>query len=381
MKILMVTNQVKRYNSGCAVVIEPLLELGHEVFWAANFGQFVGDIREVSCECCHIDIQRNPLHWKNLRAYRQLLQLIKQHQIDAIYCSTPIGGLLGRIVGWRMGVKKVIYAAHGFTFYHGAPWWWNFIFKSEELALARVTDVLITINDEDMEAAQKFKLRGKGHVYQIGGAGVEEHYPCQKEPEQMRKELGIPKDAIVLVSAGALNKRKNYAPIIEAISVLEQQKLFYLICGEGPYYKRLKRKISKKGLQGKIRLLGYRTDVLDVMRCADIFVLSSFREGLPRVTMEAMALGLPCIVSDIRGNRDLITQGENGYICEADNIRQYEEAICRLAEDGCLREKMGRSNVGKLRTYTTKVVRQQMYGIFSTEFSGESGDKSIDGNE
>lgn len=369
MKVLLVTNQVKRYNSGYAVVIEPLLELGHEVLWAANFDGYVGEENEIPCEHRQIDIRRNPFSLDSIRAFRQLCRLIKEQRFDAIYCSTPIGGLLARLAGALMGVDKIGYAAHGFTFYHGAPWWWNVIFKCEEFILARITDFLITINDEDMVAAQKFRLRGHGHVYQVGGAGIEEGYPCKVGRAEMRRELGIPDSAVVLVSAGALNKRKNYVPIIEALSMIRRQNCYYLICGEGPYLGRLKKLVGEKKLENNILFLGYRTDVLDIMRCADVFVLSSHREGLPRVTMEAMALGLPCVVSDIRGNRDLIIQGKNGYLCEPDGVEQYVEAITRLADDSALRDTMAQYNKnGVLYPYTTAVVYQQMRKIFSLEF-------------
>lgn len=344
MKILMVSSKVRTYALGFQNCLEPLMSLGHDVLWAADFSGFAGDPGEVPCERVPIDIRRNPLDTNNLRAYKQLLRLIRDKHIDAIYCATPIGGLLGRIAGWRTGVRPVIYAAHGFLFYMGAPWWWNFVFRTEEKILARLTDVLITINDEDMAAAQSFKLRCPGHIYQIGAAGVKEHYEVGKDRAQMRRELGLPDEAIVLVSAGALNKNKNYGPVISAMAILKNEDLYYLICGDGELKQALQKQIQKKGLEGHIMLLGYRTDAIDIMGCADIFVMPSLREGIPRATLEAMALGLPCVVSDSRGNRDLIRHGENGYICAARSAEQYADAISALADDAELRRAMGAKN-------------------------------------
>ncbi len=332
------------------------MSLGHKVVWAADFSDFVGDSGEIPCETTQIDICRNPLKAGNLRAYRKLLRLIKDTHIDAVYCSTPIGGLLGRIAGWRGGIRPVIYAAHGFLFYKGAPWWWNFVFRTEEKVLAKLTDVLITINDEDMAAAQSLKLRGPGHIYQIGAAGVKGHYEVSKDRAQMRRELGLSDEAVVLVSAGALNKNKNYGPVISALSTLGNKNLYYLICGDGILKENLQKQIKKKGLEGHVMLLGYRTDAIDIMGCADIFVMPSLREGMPRATLEAMALGLPCIVSNSRGNRDLITNGENGFICGPRNVKQYAEAISTLAGDAELRRAMGAKNAAGGGYYPVYIV-------------------------
>ena len=159
MKVLMVTNKVKTYALGFQNVIEPMLEQGHELVWAADFSGFLGDISVVPCKTEQIDINSNPLKPTNLKAYRQLLQIIDRHNIEAVMCSTPIGGMLGRLAAKAKKISPVIYAAHGFLFFKGAPFINRTVYRFQEELMARWTDVLVNINEEDYHAAEDFKLQ------------------------------------------------------------------------------------------------------------------------------------------------------------------------------------------------------------------------------
>lgn len=370
MKVLFVSNQVKKYGNVYKVVIEPLLELDHEVHWAADFSGFLEDRKTIPCAIHQIDITRNPLAKTNFKALRQLKDIISNHQINAIYCCTPIGGFLARLAGKQKGIRPVIYAAHGFAFYQGASMLWNLPFQLQERWLAHQTDALITINDEDMEyAVSHLQMRNQGHIYEVAGAGIDIGYVCKKNRLEVRKELDLPEDAVVFISAGALNKRKNYTVVIDALSKLVRSgsNFYYLICGEGFLKEKIHQRIVKNGLNNHIRLLGFRTDVQEIMGASDIFVLSSLREGLPRVTMEAMDLGLPCVVSSIRGNRDLIDDAAGGFLCDPKSAEQFYKAFNNLINDKKLRQEMGEYNRKKVEKYSVSIVRDQMKHIFKHE--------------
>ena len=143
-----------------------------------------------------------------MKALRQLCKIIKDEKIEAMQCSTPIGGMLGRLAGKMKGVPMIIYAAHGFLFFKGAPLLNRTVYKLQEKIMAHWTDVLITITEEDSRAAQAFTLRGLQKRYLIHGAGVEVGQQVEIDQAAKRKELGIPEDAFVVVSAGFLNKNK-----------------------------------------------------------------------------------------------------------------------------------------------------------------------------
>lgn len=363
MRILMVTNKVLTYAPGFQNVIEPFRQLGHAVIWAADFSKFVGSVDTIPCETRQISISSNLLRLQNLSAYRQLLHIIAEEKVDAVYCSTPIGGTLARLAAHKMHVSKVIYAAHGFLFFHGAPWPRNLLFRLHERLLAHWTDVLITITEEDWRAAQTFKLRSGAKPYLVHGAGVEIGKTVHSDRAEKRLELHIDPDAFVIVSAGFLNKNKNHRVVIDAVAKMRDQSVVYLICGEGNEKVRLQAQAEKQGVSGQVRLLGYRTDMTEIMAASDVFVMPSFREGVPRALLEAMDLGLPCVGSRTRGISDLI--GDERWLFNPQKSQEFQSALELLHENKDLCYITGKKNKAKIMPYSKKSVREELYHIFA----------------
>lgn len=235
-----------------------------------------------------------------------------------IHTHTPIAGLITRISYKNSEIykdSKMIYTAHGFHFFEGNSFIKNFIFKSIEKYGARFTDVLITINKEDYTAAKKFKLKQGGKVVYVPGVGIDTErigLITGKRDELIRK-LHIPKESKLLLSVGELNDNKNHISVIKALPYLDK-KYHYLICGVGKLQQEIIDTARNLGVEDRLHLLGYRSDVISVMKSCDIFVFPSKREGLSVALMEAMACDLPCLVSDIRGNNDLIENGKGGFV-------------------------------------------------------------------
>lgn len=359
-----------RLTSFSKPCIEAALLMGYEVHMGVN--RLYADELE-----CDYDIKfynsntyRSLFDIKsNYTAYKNLMAVLKEHDIDVIHCNTPIGGLVGRICGKKAKVKKVIYTAHGFHFYKGAPLINRTVFKWAEKWLARYTDAIITINHEDYEAARKFRLRNNGRVYFVPGVGVNTQELKSRAPDRhaLRAALGLNEDDIVLISMGDLVKRKNYSASIKAIAMAGNSKLHLLICGKGPMLGELMKLSRDLGIENQIHFLGFRSDIGDLLKISDIFLFTTLQEGLPRSLMEAMAAGLPCIVSKIRGNVDLVEEGTGGYLCAASDIKGFADAINRLASDEKLRSKMGETNQEKIKEYDYSVVSRKIREIYSAE--------------
>jgi glycosyltransferase involved in cell wall biosynthesis len=364
MKVLLVTNKVRTYALGFQNAIIPLQSLGHEVVWAADFSDFIGDRDQIPCKTLQIDIFSYPFHSTNIRAYKQLKCIIKDERIEAIQCSTPIGSTLARIAAWRCGVKNVIYSAHGFMFFKGAPLINRTVYKLPEVLLSHVTDTLITINDEDYKASLALKLRGNGKRYMIHGAGINVGVEVNIDKIQKRKEIGLQESDIVVVSAGDLNPNKNNRVIIEAFSFLRNKNIHYAICGTGLLEEDLKQLAKKLGVDKNIHFLGYRKDMPEILASSDIFIMPSFREGVPRSIMEAMDLGLPCIGSKTRGIADLIEEGVGGYLSKPSDAKGFATAISNLADNPELRQKFGNYNRNKVKGYSKEIVREELTAIY-----------------
>ena len=363
----MVTNKVRTYALGFQNVIVPLISLGHEVIWAADFSDFMEDRNIIPCRTFQIDIYSYPFHKTNIRAYRQLKQIINEEKVEAIQCSTPIGGLLARVAALRCGVKNVIYTAHGFLFFNGAPLINRTLYKLQEFLLARATDVLITINEEDYHAAKKIRLR-KGKIpYMIHGAGIKIGGKISIDVKEKRKTLGFKDSDVIVVSAGDLNPNKNNKVVIQAFSKITDRNIHYVICGIGILEEKLKKIVKTLCLEENVHFLGYRTDMLEILACADMLVMPSFREGVPRAILEAMDIGLPCIGSKTRGIADLIVEGKGGYLCDPNDPDGFADAIKRLASEAELRKIFGTFNRERAKGYSDEVVRNELVNIYRRE--------------
>ena len=311
-------------------------------------------------------IYRNIFNVKdNLKAYKALNIFLKKEKVDVIHCNTPIGGVLGRICGKKFHVNKIIYTAHGFHFFKGNNVLKNFIFKNVEKFLAHYTDAIITMNQEDFEAAQKFKLKNHGKVYFTHGVGIDlsSFKNVEVDRNKKREELGISEDDIVLISMGDLVKRKNYSLSLEIIAKCNNPKIKYLICGNGPELEKLKKQVVRLGIDNQVCFLGFRSDIKELLKISDIFLFTSLQEGLPRSLMEAMASGLPCVVSKIRGNIDLIDDGKGGYCCNL--IDDYLESINKIIGDVKLTQKMINYNNNVIKQYSIESVIKEVKAIYS----------------
>ncbi|MBC3805603.1 glycosyltransferase [Acetobacterium fimetarium] len=312
----------------------------------------------------HIDLDRNPYNFKQNRiAYKQMLNLIREEKFDVIHCNTPIGGLLGRLCGKKAKVPKIIYTAHGFHFYQGAPLInWLLYFPAERF-LARDTDVLITMNKEDYERAKKYF--NSCQLEYIPGIGINTQ-EIEIDRNKKRPELQIPEETMVLLSVGEMIERKNHETALRALAKLENQNYLYLICGRGKLESYLKKRAEELGIEDRVKFLGFRNDISEICIASDIFVFPSFQEGLPVAVMEAMAAGLPVVGSSIRGNVDLIQNGEGGFLIKPNDIEGFSKSIDEIMRDSALRRTMGLRNLNEAKKYDVEIVKNRMQEIYNS---------------
>jgi len=259
----------------------------------------------------NLSFTRSPFTLNNLKAYFNLKKIIKENKYQYVHCHTPVGGVLTRLAA-RKAKCKVIYTAHGFHFHKGAPIKMWLMYYPVEKFLAKYTDLLITINEEDYNLAKnKFK---KTTVKLVHGVGV-------NEEKFINKELRINKEDYIFLSIGELNKNKNHIMQIESMKKLVKQypKAKLLIAGEGalkPFYLDL---IKKYNLQNNVKLLGYRKDIASLLNYSDCVIATSMREGLPVNVIEAMFCSKPIIATNIRGHKDLIKKEQ---LVDLNNIEE-----------------------------------------------------------
>ena len=290
-----------------------------------------------------------------LSAYKRVKNLVISEHYNLIHCHSPIGGAILRIAARNERKKgtKVIYTAHGFHFYDGAPIKNWLVFYPVEKWLSRYTDILITINQEDYKRAL-YNFKAKKTEY-IPGIGIDtQKYRQNINREKIRKELGLDDSDVMLLSVGELNENKNHEIVIRALSKLKE-RLCYVVVGKGNKEGYLKKLINELNLQGKVYLVGYRDDVEDFYNAADVFVFPSFREGLSVSLMEAMANSLPVVCGKIRGNTDLIDD-DGGIFFNPHNEGSLIEAIHKELSSNYVNQ--GKHNRLIIKSYDLKKVEE-----------------------
>lgn len=297
--------------------ISILKEMGYEVHVAADLSicnnkSSYNALVSLGVITHNIKFSRNPFRLINIKALQKLDRLVKSEQFDLIHCHTPVGGVLGRIVGHFNHVNQVLYSAHGFHFFSGAPLKNWLLFYPIEKFCSRWTDILITLNDEDYQRALKFRSKTVKRIHGVG-IDINKFNKGKKCRENKRNELGVSEQDIVLLSVGELSRDKNHKIVLEAMKELSQFRCKYFICGKGNLEEKLTHYILENNLEGNIQLLGYRTDISELLQATDIYVFPSLFEGLSVALMEAVAAKIPIACTNVRGNVDTVITRESYF--------------------------------------------------------------------
>lgn len=360
-----VQSHIALFHTNMAAMLQ---ENGYEVHAAAN-----NDLKDKNglslkyiYQLFEVRFSRFPFSFQNVVAYKHIKRIISENKYDVIHCNSPTAGVLTRLAARKLRKKgtKVIYTAHGFHFFKGAPLINWLLYYPIERRMARYTDVLITINKEDYERAKKFKAK---QVEYVPGVGIDvEKYANHKiDKEAVRKSLGIPDSSTVLLSVGELNKNKNHQAIIRALAMLNDKNVHYMIAGNGNIEKELRTLAANLNIAGQVHLLGFRTDIADLYKAAHIFCFPSLREGLPVALMEAMAAGLPVICSRIRGNVDLFDDGKGCCLCGANNEVEFTNAIKALLSNLGSTQSMSKHNRDKIQNFCIEAATEKVKEIYS----------------
>lgn len=317
-------------------------------------------------------LERSPFSPVNLKGYGDLKKLLAENEYDIIWTNEPVMGVMTRFAARNARKKgtKVLYMAHGFHFFKGAPLLNWLMWAPTEIIMAHFNDILVTINWEDYNWAKKHTATPV--IKHIDGIGVDfSDREGVISRDEKRSQLGIKPDDILVLSVGELQKRKNHQVIIESIANLKNDKIKYIICGQGVLENHLKSVVEKNNLQNQVFFLGYRQDIPEIMSACDIFAHPSVREGLGLASLEAMASGLPLITSNVQGVPDYVENGVTGYMCAPRDVEAFTRNINTLVSDKSLREKIGTTNVGFVQKYRVEVIEPVIKEILEEALSTE----------
>lgn len=347
-KVLFIASVVKKHiNQFHLTYLKWFKERGYEVHVCARNDFEDGEKCFIPyCDKYYdIPFSRSPFSLSNVAAYIKLKKIIDSGDYELIHCHTPVAAVITRLaaVGFRKRGKKVIYTAHGFHFFKGAPAVSRVYYAVEKL-MAPMTDAIITINQEDYEAARRFCRKCGCKSYLVHGVGVDTVRIKNTAVDRaaVRKKLGIPEDAFVIMTTVEINRNKNISTALRAFEKARKPNMYYLVCGSGDMKKSCMELAETLGIGESVIFAGYRYDVFTLLHIADVFLFPSYREGLGIAAIEAMSAGLPIIASDIRGVTEYAVNGQNSLLFRPDDVDGFAGAIAELESNEELRKRLGK---------------------------------------
>ncbi|MEG2347727.1 MAG: glycosyltransferase family 4 protein [Cetobacterium sp.] len=362
-KFLIVTTIQNTVEAFLIPHIKMLEKKGYEVWIATNI--FKDIPKELNKnKWINISFSRNPFSKNSFKAIKEMRELIKNNNFEMIHFHTPVAAFLGRYAARKEGQNNIIYTAHGFHFFKGAPLQnWLIYYPMEKLAI-NWTDKLITINEEDFQRAKK--MAGKNtKVYKVDGVGLDLEKYKSGNSQKIKHELNIKENEFVISMIGELNKNKNQIQLLKSISILKNKEISnirVILVGVGDQEKILKNEALKSKI--KVDFLGFRRDINDIVSVSSLICSMSYREGLPRNIMEGMTQGKPFIVTDIRGNRDIIKDEINGSVVPINNFEITANEIEKLMKDKELRFKISENNFNDVNKFSIEKILKEMEKIY-----------------
>lgn len=343
-------------------------EKGYEVHVATNTDDTIP-----FCDVKHkVSFERNPFKTNNLKAIKQMKKILLDNNFDIVHTHTPMGSVVTRLAYKKVRNKvntRMIYTAHGFHFYKGAPLLNWLLFYPVEKYLSKYTDTLITINKEDYELAKK-KFKKCRNVEYVPGVGIDEdkfNFTMTKsEKLELRKSFGLKENDFVLIYPARLDKNKNQGLLIEVMEELikKHKNIHLLLPGEDElngYYQKMSK---EKSIEKYVHFLEYRTDIPKLLKISDLAVSTSKREGLPINIIESMYVGLPIVASNCRGNRDLVEDWVNGYLIDLNDKDDFIQKIEQIYNSSNTRKKFKKNNLIKINQYILPKISEDMLKIY-----------------
>lgn len=352
MKKVLFTSHVANFVKFNQPFMDLLKEQGYEIHYASMGEETIDCDKHFT-----VPFERSPFKVNNLKAIWQLKKIIDREGYDLIHTHTPMGSVVTRIAAMRTRKKaktRVIYTAHGFHFFKGAPLLNWLTFYPVEKWLAKHTDVLITINQEDFALA---KQRFSTDVRYVAGVGIDSekfNFKMTKtEKNKVRQSLGLTLDDFVIIYPAELSKRKNQLWLMRSLAgiIKDNPKIHILLPGKDSLGGQCQALARDLGIENSIHFLGYRRDMPQLMRISDLAVSAALQEGLPVNLLEAMSVGLPIVATDCRGNRDLIQDTKNGFLIAQGDSATFAHSVMELFTNEGLRRSFGDMGKKLVKSY------------------------------
>lgn len=345
----------------------PYLELFKQKGWETHVATN-GKEKIPFCDHKHtICMERSPFKLNNLKAIKQMKKLLEKEHFDIIHCHTPMGSVVARLATKkaRKNGTRVIYTAHGFHFYTGAPLINWLLFYPVEWYLAKYTDTLITINHEDYNRAKKKFSKRCHDIQYVPGVGIDpkkfDFKMTKKEKHELRASLGLKDDDFVMIFPAELSKRKNQMWLIKTLEPLlkEHEEMHLLLPGRDSLNGKCQKLAEKLSLERQVHFLGFRNDIPKLLKISDLAVSSAKQEGLPVNILEAQFSGMIALACSCRGCIDLLNGEKSGLVKQGDS-EDFRKKLLAF-----MKNRKQIKNEANDNEYSLETVLKKIKGIYS----------------
>ena len=353
--------------------IKAALKAGYEVHGICSDGPHINFLEAHGIKMHTINIKRSISPFADLVALWKMYIYLKKEKVQIVHTHTPKCSLLGQLAAKFAGVPIIVNTIHGFYFHEYMKPMARKFYVAMEWIAARCSTLILSQNPEDIETAVNLGICKRSKIQLLGnGVDLDKFNPKRfddKLKKERKFEIGVPADAIVVGIIARLVREKGYLELFEAFKsiIAKHDNVWLIIVGpEVEKYDRISAdKYKEYGIESRTLWLGRREDIPEILSCCDIYTLPSWREGFPRSAIEAAAMGLPIVVTDIRGCRQVVDDGVNGFLVSLRNVNEFKTALTTLICDEELRERMGKAgNIRAKREFDERNICQTVVNTY-----------------
>jgi glycosyltransferase involved in cell wall biosynthesis len=316
--------------------VEALQEHGCEVTVCTSVEPVADVFRAAGCEIVSIEEMTREINpWRDLVALIKLTRVCRQGRFEVVHTHTSKGGFIGRAAARLAGVPVVLHTAHGFAFHESSSPVAAAVYTRLERLAGRWSDNLLTVSDFHRRWAIRERLAAPERIVTVRNGISRSRLVVVRDRREVRGELGIEENEVLLISIGRLATQKGLRTLIQALPKTLQQgvRARLVLVGEGPLRAELDEQVTALNLKSVVSFLGFRSDVADILNASDIVIAPSLWEGLSISVLEAMALAKPIVATNIGSNLELIEDGVSGLLVPPNDPERLADTILTLALD------------------------------------------------
>lgn len=348
-----------------------LRDEGYEVSFCCSPGEGLDRLEDEGFKVHRIKISRSYNLFAHAVSLLRLLLLMRRERFDIVHSHTPVAGLIGRLAARIAGVPFIVYTAHGFYFHEEMRWPLLGLMRGIERFGASISDLIFVQSGEDLREAVETKIASSGKLVHIGNGVDPDLFSGESVAgsEKQREALGLGEGPVVGFT-GRIVREKGVIEFVRAAGIVARRRsdVKFLMIGAPLSSDRdgclaeVESLVAQEGLTGRLVMTGYRKDVPALLSLMDVFVMSSYREGMPRSLLEAMAAGLPVVATDIRGCREEVADGTSGILVPPRDHHALGEAVLEIISDPDLAMRMGKAGRKEVleRFDERTVIRRQL---------------------